>query len=173
MHSPSWTLPFEKLPHTSGQKLTPGPIKSRENKDHKILFKSDLLFIIWKVGFKIWRPNANFCGQCLCESPFVDAQKRSHYQPNAAVWDENGPEELFEKFQVSFALDDKPPVGKADEHASENEAEQSRVGKHHVQRKMSDVEVLAPKDFVTLRRWNHQETETVHWADNSCWKKDY
>ena len=106
--------------------------------------------------------------ECLFKWPCVYAQKRSHYQPNATVWDENCPEKLFEEFQVFLAIDDKTPVGKTDEHASKDETEERRVGKYHIEQVVGDVQVLAPEHFVTLRHWNHQKTETMRCAENPC-----
>ena len=87
---------------------------------------------------------------------------------NAAVCDENKPEQLAEQFQVRFSLEDEPSISKADQNGPECVAEKGRVQEDNVEKEVGNVEVLAPKNSVNnVLSWNHQKTESMRWPDNA------
>ena len=100
------------------------------------------------VLIETWGEDADFGHKHLSEPATKDTEERGHHHPNAAVWDENEPEQLLEQFQVRFSLEDKASVSKADENSSECVAEKGRVQEHDVEKEMGNVEVLAPKNSV-------------------------
>ena len=100
------------------------------------------------VLIETWGEDADFGHKHLCKPATKDTGERGHHHPNAAVWDENEPEQLLEQFQVRFSLDDEASVGKADQNGPESVAEEGRVQEHDVDKEVGDVEVLAPKNSV-------------------------
>ena len=101
------------------------------------------------VLIETWGEDADFGHKHLCKPATKDTEERGHHHPNAAVWDENKPEQLLEQFQVRFSLEDEAPVSKADQNSPECVAEEGGVQEHNVEKEVGDVEVLAPKNSVS------------------------
>ena len=66
------------------------------------------------VFIEIGRQDADFGHKYLCEPATYDAEKRSHHDADATVWDENQPEKLVEQFQVGPPLENETSVRKPD-----------------------------------------------------------
>ena len=86
---------------------------------------------------------------------------------NAAVCDENKPEQPAEQLQVLSSMEDKASVRKADEDSPASVAEKGGVGKYDHQTKMGDVEVLAPKDSINVASQNHQKAKSMRRANDA------
>ena len=141
MHFLVWS---EILTNLIIQILTIAQVEEGNHQWHNVV--SHNLFV---VVIETWGEDADFGHKHLCKPATEDTEERGHHHPNAAVWDENEPEQLLEQFQVRFSLEDEASVSKADQNGPECVAEKGRVQEHDVEEEVGDVEVLAPKNSVT------------------------
>ena len=142
MHFLVWS---EILTNLIIQILTIAQVEEGNHQWHNVLGHYFLGVLI-----ETWGEDADFGHKHLCKPATKDTGERGHHHPNAAVWDENEPEQLLEQFQVRFSLEDKASVSKADEYTPECVAHEGRVGEGDTEGVAGDFEVLAPKEPVNV-----------------------